>query len=420
MDYKDARNMRDEHLIFQKVLELETFDDSSPAMAETLLAQLKLRPGAGHNAKPNDVENALSELVYFRCLERVGNGVRVTKAGRDWAQVFQLLPDGLFKVFGSAVEEAAWPTFKRALYAFNRDLSDIRKSLHCFLGEHTTPARLSLLTRATTVLTELPTFPANIVESEMCRQAAVLACREELLRLQERKEMLVVRARDRHVMHRNELEIDHLKSILAIPGLATALTTPKPRVTDFVNIGVIKEKSRATDEKFGILAAPTLFSSDYKAAADGAFSRDRSFAVGFVDIDNFKDFNTAHLETVVDQDMLPNFMRALEAYCYGRAIAYRQGGDEYLVLLHNADEGEARTFFAGLQAHIAKIEYPDTIPDNPTVSIGVHVIDGTHEVTVFEAQKRANQAKDAAKAAGRKCVRLSTDPASNPQVETTP
>jgi len=406
--------------MFQKALELETFDDSLPTIAEALLAQLKLHPTNSHLAKPTDVENALLDLVEDGYLTRVGNEVHLTTAARDWAQVFQLLPDGLFKVFGSTVEETAWPIFNGALYAFIRELSQIGDSLDYFLGQHTTPDRLRLLTRATKALTELPKFPTHMVDPEMYQQAAVLACREQLLRLQERKEKLVVRARDRHVMRGNQLEIDHLKSILAIPGLASALTTSKPRVTDFVNIGIIEEKSRVTDEKFGILAAPTLFSSDYKAAADGAFSRDRSFAVGFVDIDNFKVFNNTHLETVVDQDMLPNFMRALEAYCYGRGIAYRQGGDEYLILLHNADEDEARIFFKGLQTHIAKIPYPDTIPSNPTVSIGVHVIDGANEVTVFEAQKLANQAKDAAKASGRDCVRLFTDSPSNPPPEATP
>jgi diguanylate cyclase (GGDEF)-like protein len=232
-----------------------------------------------------------------------------------------------------------------------------------------------------------------------------------MLRLRSELEKLEIAARDRKTLAGAKRRHDFLASILAIPDLANALMTPRPRVTDFVNVGVINELSngRKTDEKFGILSAPTLFSIDFAEAAEGAFSRDRSFAVAFIDIDDFKAFNSRHTETEVDQDMLPTFMRAIEAYCHGRAYAYRQGGDEYLVILRNAVPKESRAFFEGLQAHISTIEYPANIKSKPTVSIGVHVIDGNNEVTVFEAKKLANEAKNIAKKAGKDCIRFSTD-----------
>lgn len=245
----------------------------------------------------------------------------------------------------------------------------------------------------------------------MYREAAVLACREEKQRLRRRKEELELRARDRRALDNILSRLKHLDRILAIPSLASALAAPKPRVTDFVNIGIIDELSggRATDEKFGILSAPHLFSPDFAAAAEAAFSRDRSFAVGFVDIDDFKAVNNTYGESGVDQNILPNFMRALEAYCYGRAYAYRQGGDEYLVLLLNANSHEAKDFFEGLRAHLAVTSYPIDLESKPTVSIGVHVIDGNHEVTVYDAQNLANAAKNTAKKSNKNCVRLSTD-----------
>ncbi len=80
------------------------------------------------------------------------------------------------------------------------------------------------------------------------------------------------------------------------------------------------------------------------------------------------------------------------------------------MLLRNATPDEARTFFDTLRTQIARIPYPDTVKRRPTLSIGVHVIDAAHELTVFEAKQRANEAKGAAKKAGKDCVRLTGDP----------
>lgn len=413
MNYKQPDSVNDVLIAFHVLLELGTSDPASAA--EAFRVEWMNAANRSHDGTRDVFQEIVSQdlipmgLVSIKENERL----QVTPRGLVWGQVFHACADGTFIVFGGTIDELAWPTFHAALDAFAEELADLQAQLALHLDqEHTTPARLDNLIRATATLQQLPGFPVRFFGLETYREAVVLACRGELLRLRKSLEDLEVRARDRQVLDGTKRKLEHIEEILAIPDLSSARTAPKPRVTDFVNVGIIEAShGRPTDEKFGILAAPSLFTTDFAEIAEGAFSRGRSFAVGFIDIDDFKDFNSKHLETVVDKNMLPPFMRALEAYCYGRAFAYRQGGDEYLVLIRNADKKDAKTFFEGLQAHLAEIKYPEVIANNPRVSIGIHVIDGDHEVTVFEAKKLANEAKDTAKKAGRNCIRFSSDSA---------
>jgi diguanylate cyclase (GGDEF)-like protein len=412
-EFKDPAVISDIHIAFRVALEVEDpFDSRSATVSQKFGAW---RPSAHSHAHQAAFDACLKMLATSGLLADVGQYCQVTAKGRTWAQVFQLRHDGTFVVFGSTVDALAWPIYKQALLDLENSLDDLAFEIQSHLGpEHTRPARITALSTAVQQLQSIPAFPGKDIPLQTYQEAAVLACRQEMLRLRARKEQLELRARDRHVLESALFKLVSLQSILDIADLTSARTAPKPRITDFVNVGIIEAKNgRATDEKFGILSAPTLFSTDFAEAAEGAFSRDRSFAVGFVDIDDFGSFNKAHSETVVDQDMLPYFMRALEAYCYARAHAYRQGGDEYLVLLRNAKQQEAAVFFNGLRAYIAEIDYPSTIKHKPTVSIGVHVIDGNNEVTVFEAKKLANDAKNVAKKANKNCIRFSTDPISD-------
>ena len=51
-------------------------------------------------------------------------------------------------------------------------------------------------------------------------------------------------------------------------------------------------------------------------------------AVAFLDIDDFKRFNSDYGETKVDRNLLTRFMQVLEAHVYHHGFAYRQGGKE--------------------------------------------------------------------------------------------
>jgi hypothetical protein len=114
-----------------------------------------------------------------------------------------------------------------------------------------------------------------------------------------------------------------------------------PRSKDFLPIQYIEQSAmtqiqlapRQYDEKFHILQAPALFLQDLAYFRAKCEIRDTPLTVAFLDIDEFKRFNIAHGETKVDRNLLPRFMQAIEAHVYQHGFAYRQGGDEYLVLL---------------------------------------------------------------------------------------
>lgn len=345
---------------------------------------------------------------------------------KEWHFLFDFKPNNRAYPFYSTlisnlpIQVAAWQSMQTAFTAFDTELAELESALTEHLGVSTFPPRLITELRTTIASLRDPSKLEFLERSTpaLARTAFVLAIKTRLLALHRQRDQLELRARDRELLDDTLAQIGHLDEILARDVFAPERASArKPRLSDYVNIGVLEAqrsktppKPRVADEKFGILSAPGHFDDDYAELADAAFSRDRSFALAFLDIDDFKTFNTEHGETVVDQDVLPYFMRAIEAHCYGRAIAYRQGGDEYLVLLRNATPDEARTFFDTLRTQIARIPYPDTVKRRPTLSIGVHVIDAAHELTVFEAKQRANAAKGVAKKAGKDCVRLSGDP----------
>ena len=160
---------------------------------------------------------------------------------------------------------------------------------------------------------------------------------------------------------------------------------------------------RAYDEKFHILQAPGLFLPDLKYFRTLCELRGRPVAVAYADIDNFKALNTKYGESVVDVHILPAFMRALESFVFARGRAYRHGGDEYLILLPNCDQGYAVHLLNNLREEVRTLRYPQ-VGDTLTVSIGLCVLEVDSFLTDREAQHRANQAKNYAKQAGRDCI----------------
>jgi diguanylate cyclase (GGDEF)-like protein len=120
-------------------------------------------------------------------------------------------------------------------------------------------------------------------------------------------------------------------------------------------------------------------------------------AVAYLDIDDFKDFNTRHTETKVDLNLLVPFMEAIEAHVFSHGHAYRFGGDEYLLTLPNQDRGGAVASLRALQARIAAAPYRG-MHRAPTVSVGLCLVDVDCFLTDREIQGRANAAKNHAKA----------------------
>lgn len=184
-----------------------------------------------------------------------------------------------------------------------------------------------------------------------------------------------------------------------------------PRLTDFLSLryaeaalgAQVELLPRVFDEKFGILEAPTLFMPDLGSYRKRCRLRQLSCCVAFVDIDDFKRFNTVLGETRVDQDILPAFMEIVERHVFSRGHAYRFGGDEYVLLLPNSDRLEAVAEVQDIAASVARMVIPKL--DEPlTISAGVCHVSPDCVLTDREVLERANQAERRAKASGKNRV----------------
>jgi diguanylate cyclase (GGDEF)-like protein len=185
---------------------------------------------------------------------------------------------------------------------------------------------------------------------------------------------------------------------LLIPKLADYLTIERAEETASIDL-----KARSYDEKFHILQAPWLFTKDLRYYRSRCEMRNVPLAVAYIDIDDFKAFNTNYGNPIVDLYLLPRFMRAIEGQLFCCGHGYRYGGDEYVVILPNSDAAKTVELFKSLRTKLASLEY-QTIGERPTVSIGFCVIDPDCYLTEREIEEKAAKAKDYAKTHGKNCV----------------
>lgn len=196
-----------------------------------------------------------------------------------------------------------------------------------------------------------------------------------------------------------------LEHLMSAPWFDEAEAQRVPDLTDYLSIrhaeAALPEplslRPREYDEKFHILEAPSLFLPDLAYYRRRARFRGVPVGVAYLDIDDFKAFNTRYTESRVDLDLLAPFMEAIEAHVFSHGHAYRFGGDEYVLTLPNMGRDWAAMFLRALQDRIARTEYRG-IHRAPTVSIGLLVLDVDCVLTDREAQERANAAKNHAKA----------------------
>ena len=216
----------------------------------------------------------------------------------------------------------------------------------------------------------------------------------------------------REILERLDEVIKPLDDLASRRWFREAAALRVPRLTDYLDLERVEKKfsqelrlpEREYDEKFHILQAPSLFLPDLHYYRSRCALRGASVAVAFLDIDSFKHkFNSRYGETKVDRNVLPRFMRSLEAHVAFHGHAYRQGGDEYLILLPGLSQGLAVTFLDELRRKQAELEYPD-VQERTTVSSGLCVADPDCPLTDRELRERANLAEGFAKKSGRNCI----------------
>lgn len=215
-----------------------------------------------------------------------------------------------------------------------------------------------------------------------------------------------------------DAELEPYRGLLGAPWFQHAAAKPVPQLTEFFPVkrveaelvkGQGRPRSREFDEKFHILQAPGLFLYDLDSARKSAALRSILLAVAFIDIDDFKSFNTEHGNSYIDRHVLPTFMRSVEAHLFTRGYAYRYGGDEYVVLLNNVTEEEALASMDRLRQDLAKLSY-EGMQRKTTVSVGVVIVRPDCHLTGQEIEHAAERAKDFAKQSGRNRVATYTSP----------
>lgn len=143
-------------------------------------------------------------------------------------------------------------------------------------------------------------------------------------------------------------------------------------------------------------------------ASEAANRDNRNFALLFLDLDGFKPINDKFGHRAGDL-LLKEIGQRLAARCRESDTVARYGGDEFVVLLRDADTPEAVGGVAG--ALIELIATPmqiDEVEHKVSASVGVALYPH-HASTASGLLKRADQAMYQAKAAGRGCYRICSD-----------
>lgn len=121
-------------------------------------------------------------------------------------------------------------------------------------------------------------------------------------------------------------------------------------------------------------------------------------AVAFVDVDHFKEVNDVHGHSAGD-DVLRAIGELLNSSVRKVDAAGRMGGEEFVVVLSDADERAAATFAENLRRKIERLR-PAGLGVTASVGIAVAQDDGAEGLL-----KRADAAMYAAKRSGRNAVR---------------
>jgi len=193
---------------------------------------------------------------------------------------------------------------------------------------------------------------------------------------------------------------------LSMPSITEFLTLQAAYEVLPVTIGSINSKY---DEKFRILQSQADFLPRLHECRIESWLRGTDISVAFIDIDDFKKFNTKYTESVVDGGVLPQLMQTLESHVYAHGWAYRFGGDEYILLLPNISSDSILPFLRSLQEKLRSLTVAG-IDERITVSMGLCIIAADAILTDAEVQRKANNAKEFAKKSGKNCIAMSKSP----------
>jgi diguanylate cyclase (GGDEF)-like protein len=182
---------------------------------------------------------------------------------------------------------------------------------------------------------------------------------------------------DLGILNTAVVAVSPLLAILAIPTVLLARR--------FMMHGALLEQTRV-DVKTGLLNA-AAWEKDAALEVDRAVRTGTPLAVALVDIDHFKVVNDTYGHLAGDH-VLRALSDALRGHLRGYDLAGRFGGEEFILLLPQTREEDARAVAERLRTHVAGMAVPaDGDPDCPllvriTISVGVAALDsGSRELT---------------------------------------
>jgi diguanylate cyclase (GGDEF)-like protein len=139
----------------------------------------------------------------------------------------------------------------------------------------------------------------------------------------------------------------------------------------------------------------------------------RPLAVFMVDMDRFKQVNDTHGHAAGDH-LLKCFADCVRITLRKTDLAFRYGGDEFVVALPQTTIAQAQQVVQKLRQAFAAVDFSSAITHldaQPTLSIGIAERSAAHNVLTLSALlTAADQALYEAKSANRNCVKLYTPP----------
>ncbi len=161
------------------------------------------------------------------------------------------------------------------------------------------------------------------------------------------------------------------------------------------------ERQAALDALTGVCNRRTLGEQAARALAL-AHRHKRPLAGLLIDADHFKRINDVHGHEAGDE-ALQTLAAVLQCSLRAGDLFGRLGGEEFVVVLPEADEAAARASAERLRAAVEQAEFAAQHRRVPLrISIGIAVIDDHDDFA--DLLRRADQAMYAAKRAGRNCV----------------
>jgi diguanylate cyclase (GGDEF)-like protein/PAS domain S-box-containing protein len=162
--------------------------------------------------------------------------------------------------------------------------------------------------------------------------------------------------------------------------------------TDIHDLKLAHERVRAmanTDALTGLPNRPAL-REELDARVETHRPESKPFAVLFIDLDAFKQFNDAHGHRFGD-GVLVRVARALESVMREQDLIGRLAGDEFMALLNNTGRAEAKRVASRILEQISKIASVEGRSVSVSASVGIAVFpeDGTSFDALFRASDSA-------------------------------